>query len=94
MHSQQKPKNPWNKNISQQKRSSKNNSDKKPSPTPSEIKFKEAQSKLQAYINKHVEYESSSDEEDQLDSVKVIGNRLNLLNILFCVNIIMVFGLL
>ncbi|CAH1115827.1 unnamed protein product [Psylliodes chrysocephalus] len=73
MHSQPKPKNPWNKNN--QKQPKKKND--KISPTPSEIKFKEAHAKLQAAVQKHVkEYESSSDEEE-LESSSLIDSILN-----------------
>nr|XP_023021206.1 NF-X1-type zinc finger protein NFXL1 [Leptinotarsa decemlineata] len=76
MHSQPKPRNPWTKNV-QQKRNVKasKNSISKPL-TSSELKFKEAQSKLQAAVKKHVkEYESSSDEEE-LDSGNLIDTIL------------------
>ncbi|CAH1179658.1 unnamed protein product [Phaedon cochleariae] len=60
MYNQSKPRNPWNKNV-QPKKHSQNN---KPLPS-SEAKFKEAHSKLQEAVRKHVkDYESSSDEEE------------------------------
>ncbi|KAJ8941972.1 hypothetical protein NQ314_010196 [Rhamnusium bicolor] len=74
MHSRQKPPNPWNKNI-QQKKTKQNVSHnlEKPSPTPSEVKFKEAQSKLQAAVKKHVKDYESSSEEEELESSNLIG---------------------
>ncbi|KAJ8964297.1 hypothetical protein NQ317_000093 [Molorchus minor] len=64
MHGQRKPPNPWNKNVDQNKRKQ-NIPNLKSLPTPSEIKFKEVQQKLQAAVKRHVtNYESSSDEEE------------------------------
>lgn len=77
MFNQQKVKNPWNKNVQQQKKNnSKSKSNvQKESPSSSDLKFKQAQSKLQASVKKHLEeYESSSDEEEQLDSSNFIEN--------------------
>ncbi|XP_050511644.1 NF-X1-type zinc finger protein NFXL1 [Diabrotica virgifera virgifera] len=72
MHSQPKPKNPWNQNVQNQPKKNKN----KNLPTPGEVKFKEAQAKLQASVKKHVkEYESSSDEEE-LESATLIDSIL------------------
>lgn len=71
----QKPTNPWNQNRNQPK---KPKTKLENSPTPAQqksadLKFKEAQKKLQAAVQKHVkEYESSSDEEE-LESKNVIG---------------------
>nr|CAH7743895.1 unnamed protein product [Callosobruchus chinensis] len=75
MHSQQKQKNPWNRNNSRgnstpnQRKGGNSNND----PTPSEDKFKRAQSKLQAAVQKHIEeYESSSEEEEEVQSSNLI----------------------
>lgn len=77
MYNQPKPKNPWTKNAAQFKKA-KNVNVHKSGPTPSELRFKEAQSKLQAAVKKHVEeYDSSSDEEEQLDSFNFIGEFFN-----------------
>lgn len=73
MFNQPKPKNPWNKNA-QQKRSNKTSTVVKETSTPSDIKFKQAQSKLQAAVKKHLEDYESSDEEEQLDSSNFIDN--------------------
>lgn len=73
MYNQQKQKNPWNKNLQLQKRH-KNNNIAKECPSPSDLKFKEAQLKIQASVKKHLEeYESSSDEE-HIDSSDFIEN--------------------
>lgn len=73
MNSRYKPTNPWNKNIQQKKSKPNTHNLEKSLPTPSEIKFKEAHSKLQAAVKKHVkDYESSSDEEE-LESINLIG---------------------
>lgn len=72
MHSQQKSKNPWN-NIKPQKKN--NNKNFSQSASSSDLKFKEAQLKLQASIKKHLnEYESSSEEEDNIDPFNHINN--------------------
>ncbi|KAJ8949737.1 hypothetical protein NQ318_005058 [Aromia moschata] len=72
MYGRHKTPNPWNKNPEGKKTKHGAHNQEKNSPTPSEIKFKEAHSKLQAAVKKHVkDYESSSDEEE-LESANAI----------------------
>lgn len=66
--------NPWNKNnVSQKQRKNATNSTLGPNVNASEQKFKEAHTKLQNAVKKHIkDYESSSEEED-IDSTNLIG---------------------
>lgn len=73
MSSRVKPANPWNKNNQQKKSKPNTYNLEKSSPTPSEIKFKEAHSKLQAAVKKHVKDYESSSEEEELESNNLIG---------------------
>lgn len=75
MSSRHKPANPWNKST-QQKKTKPNTYNLEKSPTPSEIKFKEAHSKLQAAVKKHVKDYESSSEEEELESNNLIGKSI------------------
>lgn len=75
MSSRHKPANPWNKST-QQKKTKPNTYNLEKSPTPSEIKFKEAHSKLQAAVKKHVKDYESSSEEEELESNNLIEDIL------------------
>ncbi|KAK9887146.1 hypothetical protein WA026_020593 [Henosepilachna vigintioctopunctata] len=79
MNNRHKPKkpNPWNKNTDS-RQPAKTAANTSGSNVSSESKFKDAQKKLQASVQKHIkEYESSSEEEDVSTSIvieKIIAN--------------------
>lgn len=62
--------NPWQRNQQQHKKSQHNSS---PEVNKSEIKFKEAQKKLQAAVQKYVKEYDSSSEEEELETNNIIG---------------------
>lgn len=65
------PANPWNKNKRH------NGPNLKKLPTSAETKFQEAHKKLQAAVQKHIkEYDSSSDEEDEIEPKSVISMQM------------------
>lgn len=64
--------NPWNRNNVQRRRQDGPNL--KTSATPAEKKFREAQKKLQEAVQKHIkDYDSSSDEDDNVETGQVIS---------------------
>lgn len=81
MSSQAKRPNPWNKtkpktsthSLKNKNRNHNSVNNTQKNPTPSEVKFKEAQAKLQEAVKKHVKDFESSSEEEELESEAVIG---------------------
>lgn len=65
------PANPWNRNKRH------NGPNLKKLPTSAETKFQEAHKKLQEAVQKHIkDYDSSSDEGDEIETKSVISMRL------------------
>lgn len=69
MAARKKEPNVWKKNVNYNR----GDNLQANSPTPAEVKFKEAHGKLQAAVRKHVQDYESSSEEEELESENIFG---------------------
>lgn len=77
------PGNPWTKGKNVHRKANGGNSNLNKDVSKSEHKFKEAQKKLQAAVEKYAnQYESSSDEED-LQTTDIVGKNLRAVFIMY-----------
>lgn len=68
------PTNPWHKNRPPNNNNNRTNGPNLKKPTPAANKFQEAHKKLQEAVQKHIkDYDSSSDEDAEVETNTVIG---------------------